>query len=103
MTKYSPGGCERPSLLHLYHLMQAYRANGYYSKNIQDSDHFLCSHTDFLVLSTDEHTWFNLTIKPNPLFEWKVLESFNALGVNRDLIMVHRKAALAFCDQTRQN
>ena len=27
-----------------YHLMQAYRNNGYYSKYIQDSHEFLCSH-----------------------------------------------------------
>ena len=33
-----------------YHLMQAYRNNGYYAKNIQDSHSFLCSHPDFLVL-----------------------------------------------------
>ncbi len=33
-----------------YHLMQAYRDNGYYSKNIQDSHSFLCSHSDFVVL-----------------------------------------------------
>ena len=31
-----------------YHLMQAYRDNGYYSNNIQDSSSFLCSNTDFL-------------------------------------------------------
>ena len=33
-----------------YHLMQAYRDSGYYSKNIRDSSSFLCSYTDFLVL-----------------------------------------------------
>ena len=33
-----------------YHLMQAYRDNGYYSKHIQDSRSFLCSHRDFVVL-----------------------------------------------------
>ena len=33
-----------------YHLMHAYRSNGYYSKNIQDSQSFLCSHPDFAVL-----------------------------------------------------
>ena len=82
-----------------YHLMQAYRDNGYYSKNIQDSNHFLCSHTDFLVLDTDEQTWFNLTIRTRPQFAWKVLDSFNGPGVHRDLILVHRKASLAFCNQ----
>jgi hypothetical protein len=81
-----------------YHLMQAYRDNGYYSKNIQDSSNFLCSHTDFLVLNTDEPTWFNLTIRTRPQFEWKVLDSFKAPGVDRDLILVHRKASLAFCN-----
>jgi hypothetical protein len=81
-----------------YHLMQAYRDNGYYSKNIQDSNDFLCSHTDFLVLSTDEQTWFNLTIRTRPQFEWRLLDSFNAPGVHRDLIAVHRKASLAFCE-----
>ena len=33
-----------------YHLMQAYRNNGYYSGNIRDSRKFLCSQADFLVL-----------------------------------------------------
>ena len=81
-----------------WEFLQAYRDNGYYSKNIQYSNHFLCSHTDFLVLNTDEQTWFNQTIRTRPQFQWKVLDSFDASGIHRNLIVVHRKASLAFCN-----
>lgn len=82
-----------------YHLMRAYRDNGYYSKNIQDSYDFLCSHPDFLVLDAEGHSWFDLTIKRMPQFEWKVIDSFSAHDLPRNLIAVHRRASLSFCEQ----
>lgn len=82
-----------------YHLMHAYRDNGYYSKNIQDSHGFLCSQPDFLVLDAEGHSWFDMTIKGMPQFEWKVLDSFDGPEVQRKLISVHRKASLDFCRQ----
>ena len=100
-----------------YHLMQAYRNNGYYTKNIQDSQTFLCSHQDFVVLdapnasSLDEHNsnppdlqkpnWFDINIRTAPQFEWKVIDSFDGIGteITRKLIAVHRRAPLAFCSQ----
>ena len=81
-----------------YHLMEAYRENGYYADNIRESQHFLCSHNDFLVLES-EQSWFELTIENMPQFEWRVVDSFYAPEVNRKLISVHRRAPLAFCDQ----
>jgi hypothetical protein len=98
-----------------YHLMRAYRDNGYYSENIQDSHSFLCSHPDFLVLdgpnanTLDAHNenspdwkkpnWFDLNIRTTPQFEWNVIDSFNAPEVTRKLIAVHRRASLPFCNQ----
>ncbi len=98
-----------------YHLMQAYRDSGYYSKYIQDSRSFLCSHTDFAVLDApnantlDDHNenspdlqkpnWFDVNIRTMPQFEWKVLASFDGTEVTRKLIAVHRRAPLAFCNQ----
>ena len=81
-----------------YHLMEAYRNNGYYADNIQESHFFLCSHTDFLVLES-EQSWFELTIENMPQFEWRVVDSFYAPEVNRKLIAVHRRASLAFCKE----
>jgi hypothetical protein len=89
-----------------YHLMQAYRDNGYYSENIQDSHGFLCSHPDFFVLdapnasvlNAQKPNWFDVTIRATPQFEWKVLDSFDGPEVQRKLISVHRKASLSFCD-----
>jgi hypothetical protein len=96
-----------------YHLMQAYRNNGYYAKNIVESADFLCSYADFFVLdSPNANTldanndnspdfkrpnWFDLNIKMKPQFEWKVLSSFDAAWAARKLIRVHRKAALPIC------
>ena len=40
-----------------YHLMQAYRNNGYYAKNIQDSHSFLCSHSGFLSAGRAERKY----------------------------------------------
>jgi hypothetical protein len=82
-----------------YHLMEAYRDNGYYARNIQESHLFLCSHRDFLLLDTEKQSWFKLTIRNMPQFEWRVIDSFDAPGVNRSLIAVHRKTSLAFCSQ----
>jgi hypothetical protein len=89
-----------------YHLMSAYRDAGYYSRNIQDNDAFLCSHTDFLVL--DPHvivpdgqgpSWFDLAVRTKPQFRWMVLASFDSPEVKRKLISVHRREPLPFCSQ----
>jgi hypothetical protein len=97
-----------------YHLMQAYRNNGYYSNNIQDGHDFLCSHTDFFVLDSPNSTtlgdynrppdmrkpnWFDLNIRRLPQFDWKVIASFDATEATRKLISVHRRAPLGFCNQ----
>ncbi len=97
-----------------YHLMQAYRNNGYYTSNIQDGRDFLCSHTDFFVLDAPNSTtldnynrppdmrkpnWFDLNIRRLPQFDWKVIASFDATEATRKLIAVHRIAPLGFCDQ----
>jgi hypothetical protein len=99
-----------------FHLMQAYRNNGYYAKNIQDSHAFLCSHTDFWVLDApnaralqlgrhedtlemEKPNWFDFNIRTVPEFQWKVVDSLDATEVTRQLIAVHRKAPLAFCSQ----
>jgi hypothetical protein len=98
-----------------YHLMQAYRNVGYYSNNIQDSHSFLCSHTDFWVLDAPntgamqmgssldtiemaKPNWFDLNIKIRPEFQWKVIASFDATEVTRNLIVVHKKSKLPFCE-----
>ena len=82
-----------------YHLMKAYRDNDYYSKNIQENHELFCSHPDFLVLDVEEHSWFEITIKRMPQFEWKVIDSFDAPAAKRSLIAVHRKEPLDFCNQ----
>jgi hypothetical protein len=96
-----------------YHLMQAYRANGYFSKNIQDNRDFLCAHPDFVVLDApnantlggtpspetemNKPNWFDINIKTRPEFEWKPIASFDGPTVVRELIAVHRRAPLDFC------
>jgi hypothetical protein len=92
-----------------YHLLSSSRNAGYYSRSIQDSDAFLCSHPDFLVLDThligqdaDGPTWFDQRVRQTPAFAWKMLDSFDAPyfpEVDRKLISVHRKAPLSFCNQ----
>jgi hypothetical protein len=80
-----------------YHLMKAYRDSGYYAKNIQDSQAFLCSHPDFLVLNVEGHSWFDMTIRNMPQFEWKVIDAFETPESKRTLIAVHKKSDLPFC------
>jgi hypothetical protein len=109
-----PGALVGPRAFVLdYHLMQAYRSNGYYARNIQESQSFLCSHPDFFVLDApnastlDAHNdnspdmqkpnWFDVNIKTRPQFDWKAIAAFNGTEVTRKLIAVHRKGALAFC------
>ena len=92
-----------------YHLLASNRGVGYYSQSIQESNAFLCSHSDFLVLDThligqdaDGPTWFDQRIRHAPEFAWKGLDSFDAPYfpvVKRELITVHRRAPLAFCIQ----
>ena len=90
-----------------YHLLSATRDAGYYPRSIEDSDAFLCSHTDFLVLDThlveqdaDAPTWFDQRIRKTPQFSWRTLASFDAPYfplVKRELILVHRIEPLSFC------
>jgi hypothetical protein len=96
-----------------YHLMRAYRDNGYYSNYIQDSHVFLCSHLDFVVLDApnantlserndapedmQKPNWFDVNIRTASQFDWKVIGSFDGTAVSRKLIAVHRKAPLPFC------
>jgi hypothetical protein len=81
-----------------YHLLKAYRDNGYYPENIEESHRFLCSHPDFLLLDSNEESWFDLTIRRMPQFEWAVIDTFDAADWKRSLIAVHRKSQLAFCN-----
>jgi hypothetical protein len=81
-----------------YHLMKAYRDNGYYAQNIQDSQAFLCSHPDFLVLDVEGHSWFDIAISRMPQFEWKVVDAFETPEAKRTLIAVHRNSQLPFCE-----
>jgi len=87
----------RGMVLH-YHLLQAYRDNGYYPENIEESHRFLCSHPDFLLLDSKEESWFDLTIRRMPQFEWAVIDTFDAPDWKRSLIAVHRKSQVAFCN-----
>ena len=96
-----------------YHLMQAYRNNGYYSRNILDGHNFLCSHSNFFVLDAPnantldgdrksspdmrKANWFDANIRSVPLFEWKVIDVFDAPEVKRRLIAVHRNLPLPSC------
>jgi hypothetical protein len=96
-----------------YHLMQAFRANGYYSNNIQDSRDFLCAHPDFFVLvapnantldgvingSSDlnKPNWFDNNVRTKSEFGWTVIGLFDGPRVTRKLIAVHRRASLPFC------
>jgi hypothetical protein len=92
-----------------YHLLASNRDAGYYSRSIMDSDAFLCSHTDFVVLDThligqdaDGPTWFDQRIRQAPEFAWRILDSFDAPYfpvVKRELISVHRREPLAFCNK----
>ena len=95
-----------------YHLLASNRDVGYYSRSIQDSNAFLCSHTDFLVLDThlvgqdaDGPTWFDQRVREAPEFVWSALDSFDAPyfpEVKRELISVHRREPLAFCNRPWQ-
>jgi hypothetical protein len=92
-----------------YHLLASNRDVGYYSRSIQDSNAFLCSHTDFFVLDThligqdaDGPTWFDQRVREAPEFAWRALDSFDAPyfpQVKRELISVHRSEPLAFCNK----
>jgi hypothetical protein len=92
-----------------YHLLASNRDAGYYSRSIKDSDAFLCSHSDFLVLDThligqdaDGPTWFDQRVREAPEFAWTKIDSFDAPDfpvVKRELISVHRREPLAFCNR----
>jgi Dolichyl-phosphate-mannose-protein mannosyltransferase len=81
-----------------YHLMQAYRQAGYFSQNIRDRDTFLCTHPDFFELDTENHSWFDLTVRKMPEFEWRTVDTFSP-RFKRTLFAVHRKAPLPFCSK----
>ena len=89
-----------------YHLMRAYRDAGYYPQKIRDSHEFLCSHADFLVL--DAHalapleqgiSWFDFAIRDSAPFQWRIVDALDGPDVKRNLIAVHRRAPLSYCDQ----
>jgi hypothetical protein len=98
-----------------YHLMQAYRNNGYYARSIVDDHDFLCSQSDFFVLDApnantldaakraspdmQKPNWFDTNVRSTPKFEWRVVASFDAPEVTRKLIAVHRNAPLPFCNR----
>jgi Dolichyl-phosphate-mannose-protein mannosyltransferase len=92
-----------------YHLLASNRDAGYYSRSVKDSRAFLCSHTDFVVLDThligqdaDGPTWFDQRVRQAPEFAWQILGSFDAPYfpvVKRELISVHRREPLAYCDR----
>jgi uncharacterized membrane protein len=97
-----------------YHLMRAYRDNGYYANSIQDNRSFLCSHQDFAVLDAphgdslevgtvgpsdpNEPNWFDTNIRRRPEFQWEVITSFDGSEVTRRLIAVHRNKPLPICE-----
>src|SRR5271156_1877594 len=81
-----------------YHLIHAYRADGYYARNIQDRNSF----ATFLVLdslnaNTSNHNApdfqlpnsFDVNIRTAPQFEWKVIARFDGPEIIRKLIVVH--------------
>jgi hypothetical protein len=89
-----------------YHLMQAYQNAGYYARNIAYAHDFLCSHRDFLVLDGQDlkateqaPSWFDYSIRNDPSFDLKTVDSFDSSDVKRDLIAVHRRVPLSYCGQ----
>jgi hypothetical protein len=96
-----------------YHLMENYRAEGYYSNNIRDNHEFLCGHPDFFVLvapnantldgvvnssaELNKANWFDNNVRTKPEFRWMVVGSFDGPRVTRRLISVHRRSPLPFC------
>jgi len=98
-----------------YHLMEAYRNNGYYAKNIQDNQAFLCAHPDFYVLDAPnaitldtgktpsedmrKPNWFDANVRNERKYQWQVIGSFDSTEVTRKLIAVHRNGILPFCKQ----
>jgi hypothetical protein len=95
-----------------YHLFASNRNAGYFSRSVQDSDTFLCSHVDFLVLDThlpgqdaDGPTWFDQRVRDAPEYAWRIFDSFDSSyfpAVKRELISVHRREPLAFCNKPSQ-
>jgi hypothetical protein len=79
-------------------------------RSIQDNNAFLCSHTDFVVLDTigqdaDGPIWFDQRVREAPEFVWRNLDSFDTSylpEVKRELIAVHRREPLAFCNKPWQ-
>ena len=77
-----------------YHLMQAYRNNGYYSGNIQDglnsfvlkpifSSWMPRTQKRWMLIKAARQTcekpnWFDANIRSTPQFEWKVIDTFDA-------------------------
>jgi hypothetical protein len=60
-----------------YHLLQAYRANGYLSANIQDLSTLLRMR-EFAVLDNSQSNWFLANVQNNPCFAWKFLGQVDA-------------------------
>jgi hypothetical protein len=90
-----------PAFVLEYHLMQTYRDVGYFSRNIQPSQGFLCSHSNFAVLDAHDldpreakPSWFDFSIRNNPAYSWEILRSLDEPGVKRNLIAVHRNLSV---------
>jgi hypothetical protein len=106
-----PGAQQGPrSFVLSYNLMRAYRESGYFADQIAESNDFLCTHPDFLVLNSPNATplsggdddlkrpnWFDWNIRNHPQFTWKEIGSFDGTEVTRRLIAVHRTGPLPFC------
>lgn len=93
---YSLQQNDYPGAVTDYHLMQAYRANGYLSDTIFPYQAFLCSHPKFLLLDNRTDSWFDARIKNVPDYQWRIVKT---LDENRQLIEVTRIRPLAGCSQ----
>jgi hypothetical protein len=79
-----------------YHLMRAYREAGYNARSIQDQEAFFCEHPNFYALDNPEYSWFDVTVRTMPEFQWTKVISATP-GFRRNLYRVHRIAPLPFC------
>ena len=70
---------EYPAAVPDYHLMLAYRNNGYFPGRIQFPDEFLCAHRKFLVLDAPTAGLFDLAIRRNPRYQWSVVQVLDPL------------------------
>jgi hypothetical protein len=57
-----------------YHLMLAYKQNGYFADRILFANDFLCSHTQFVILDAPTTGFFDTTIRLDPHYRWHLVE-----------------------------